>query len=172
MLVWYEDDTCWHERALVWPAGRLGTKMWTVATPDFKTGGVYVDDLSGSGDVTKVEGLALDGSRPYLPDDIYAFAEPVTQEELIDLMKQGKRLSADYVVSVGGSIDPTTDYVEWGTGVKCSLPAELRPARRAGRSAPGSRPSSPRIDQRERGGQEAARGHLGACAALARPVGW
>ena len=142
VLVWYEDDTCWHERALVWPAGRLGTKMWTVATPDFKTGGIYVDDLSGSGDVTTVQGLALDGSRPFLPDDIYAFAEPLSQEELIDLMKQGKRLSADYVVSAGGSIDPTTEFIEWNTGAKRPLPDELRPARRAGRSGKGSRPSA------------------------------
>ena len=43
LAVFYEDDTLWHERLLLW---RLNDGCWFVLTPDLD---IYAEDVSGSG---------------------------------------------------------------------------------------------------------------------------
>ena len=78
LLVWYSDDTMWHERILVWKASETS---WYIVTPDFD---VYEESytLSGEGPSRfKIKGVHVQYySRLHAP--VYQFAEAPSQEEM------------------------------------------------------------------------------------------
>ena len=110
LLLWYADDHVWHERVLLWPTGRQGTRVWAIATPDWADdGGVYVEDLTVGPDVSALQALALDGTRPYLDEEIYAFPNVFTDEELGALIGRGRdaaRAQAD-----AGGLDSPSQFL-------------------------------------------------------------
>ena len=75
LLIWYADDTMWHERILVWKASETS---WYIVTPDFD---VYEESytLSGEGPSRfKVKGVHVQYySRLHAP--VYQFAEAPSQ---------------------------------------------------------------------------------------------
>ena len=111
MLIWFADDDVWHERVLLWPVGRKGTKSWVIATPDHKDEwGVYIEDYTPGGDVAEVRPCAPDGSRPYLDEMIYSFADVFDDPELHELLKKGRTYARDEYTATGGVLDPPVDY--------------------------------------------------------------
>ena len=149
LLLWYADDHVWHERVLLWPTGRQGTRVWAIATPDWADdGGVYVEDLTVGPDVSALQPLALDGTRPYLDEEIYAFPNVFTDEELGALIGRGRdaaRAQAD-----AGGLDSPSQFLSWGTGDFKALPADLRSGpRRPKQPAIADRPAPRDADRRD-----------------------
>ena len=80
----YPDDDVWHERALLYPVGKRGCKLWVIGTPDWAEAdgsGIYIERIEEGDDIDSVQPLALDGSRPFLDDDICAFSVPLSKQK-------------------------------------------------------------------------------------------
>ena len=128
ILIWYKDDDVYHERVALWPTGVCGATRWAFATPDHAErdgSGLYVEDAGSVDDVSKVVPLSLSGKRPYLDEDIYAFADVFSNSQLLDLIRKGKKEALEIVAGEGGSLEAPTKFVEWNTGKCVDLPADL-----------------------------------------------
>ena len=128
ILIWYRDDDVYHERVALWPTGVSGTTRWAFATPDHAErdgSGIYVEDAGSIEDVSKVAPLSLSGKRPYLDEDIYAFADVFSNSQLLDLIRKGRKEALEIVAAEGGSLEAPTKFVEWNTGRCVDLPADL-----------------------------------------------
>ena len=90
----------WHERCLLHPCGELGTRHWVVATPDYKSGyGRHVEELTISPDITRIKALGANGKRPYLDEEIYAFAEPLDDDELLKEIGEARKEARAHVAT-------------------------------------------------------------------------
>ena len=127
--MWHPDDDVWHERALLYPVGKRGCKLWVIGTPDWAEAdgsGIYIERIEEGDDIDSVQPLAWDGSRPFLDDDIYAFSVPLSNTEVLDLIKDAKVYAHEYLTAAALSFDRPTEYVEWSSGKVIALPPSFR----------------------------------------------
>ena len=90
VLAWYDDDSVYHERAVLWPMKEGRT---VIATPD---GDVYAEDLSGN-DVdgpARARALAPDRKLPRLGYGTYRFGAWPSDEELRGMIREAHAVAA------------------------------------------------------------------------------
>ena len=102
----------WHERCLLHPCGELGTRHWVVATPDYKSGyGRYVEELTIGPDITRIKALGANGKRPYLDEEIYAFAEPLDDDELLKEIGEARKEARAHVATFYYAVATSLQHV-------------------------------------------------------------
>ena len=93
LLVYYSDDTVYHERMALWP---VQDAEWLMLTPD---GDTYVEDLSCADPDTgpmEVVTLPADGTLPAaLSHPAYRFKQYPTEMSLKTLIRDGKKLAEE-----------------------------------------------------------------------------
>ena len=140
LLVWYVNDNCYHERLLLWPVGPKGTRFWAIATPDYEDeGGVYVEHFRLGRDITRICALSLDGSRPYLTEDIYAFPAPVEETAFLNRVEAGQKEAVGYGADTGREVVQHPDkWITWDGDSRAFVwPQYDKPIRRMRGKGPG-----------------------------------
>ncbi len=124
-LAWYEgSDDVWHEQVAGWACG-ASRASWIIHSTD---GDKYEQDMLGGSMVSHIIVLSLDGSRPYLEDDIYAISEPIGDEQMLDLVRASRaQAKALYGAAVSESMFAT--FCSWD-GEILPIPDVAAPTRR------------------------------------------